>query len=63
MLVIPNFNLPFKIETHALRYGVGVVLILTKRPIPCYGHTLAMRDRAKPMYERKLMIVVLTVKR
>ncbi|KAA0067391.1 transposon Tf2-1 polyprotein isoform X1 [Cucumis melo var. makuwa] len=32
-----------------------------KRPIAFYSHTLAMRDRAKSVYERELMAVVLAV--
>ncbi|KAA0058232.1 Ty3/gypsy retrotransposon protein [Cucumis melo var. makuwa] len=33
------------------------------RPIAYYSHTLALRDRARPVYERELMAVVLAVQR
>ncbi|KAA0034862.1 Transposon Tf2-9 polyprotein [Cucumis melo var. makuwa] len=57
MLALLDFNQPFEIEIDASCYGVGAVLIQAKRPITYYSHTLALRDRARPVYERELMIV------
>ncbi|TYK04547.1 mini-chromosome maintenance complex-binding protein [Cucumis melo var. makuwa] len=44
-------------------FGVGPVLVQNKRPMAFFSHTLAVRDRAKLIYERELMVVVLVVQR
>ncbi|KAA0033837.1 Ty3/gypsy retrotransposon protein [Cucumis melo var. makuwa] len=59
VLALPNFTQPFEIETDASGYGFGAMLIQASRPTAYYSHTLALRDRARPDYERELMVVVL----
>ncbi|KAL0533703.1 hypothetical protein IC582_027744 [Cucumis melo] len=59
VLALPNFTQPFEIETDASGYGVGAMLIQASRPTAYYSHRLALRDRARPDYERELMVVVL----
>ncbi|KAA0036964.1 ty3-gypsy retrotransposon protein [Cucumis melo var. makuwa] len=63
ILVLPKFDQLFEIETDVSGFRIGVVLIQAKWPIAFYNHTLAMRDRGRPVYERELMTVVLAYQR
>ncbi|TYK28908.1 Transposon Tf2-6 polyprotein [Cucumis melo var. makuwa] len=63
VLAMPDFNLPFEIETDASGYGVGVALTQAKRPIAYFSRTLNMRDKAIPVYEKELITIVFAVQR
>ncbi|KAA0062047.1 Retrotransposable element Tf2 [Cucumis melo var. makuwa] len=60
---MPDFNLPFEIEIDASGYGVRAVLTQAKRPIAYFSRTLSIWDKARLVYERKLIAVVFAVQR
>ncbi|XP_038891674.1 uncharacterized mitochondrial protein AtMg00860-like [Benincasa hispida] len=61
VLALPDFNRPFKVETDASGYGIGVVLVQQKRSITFYSHTLSLQDHTKLVYERELLVVVMVM--
>lgn len=61
VLALLDFNHPFEVETDTSRHRVGAVLAQKRKQIVYFSHTLSLRDRAKPVYERELMVVVMAV--
>lgn len=62
-VALPDFSLPFEVEIDALGHGVGAMLAQQQRPMAYFSHNLSLRDRAKPVYERELMVVVMAMQR
>ena len=56
VLALPDFSSTFELEANASGYGIEVVLMQTKKSIAYFSHTLAVRGRVKPVYERELMV-------
>ncbi|KAA0047182.1 reverse transcriptase [Cucumis melo var. makuwa] len=59
MLALPDWSLPFVIETDASGFGLGAVLSQNGHPIAFFSQKLSSRAQAKSIYEREMMAVVL----
>lgn len=63
ILAIPNFRIPFVVETDASGKGLGAVLSQSQHPIAYFCKALAIRGEAKSIYEEELMAIVLAIQK
>lgn len=61
ILVMPNFQRPFVVETDASGYGVRDDLSQEDHSVAYYTKVLGMRALLMSKYERELMAIVLAV--
>jgi len=54
VLVLPNFNQPFVLETDASSLGIGAVLTQNNHPIAFFSQTLTSRMQQKSAYSREM---------
>ncbi|XP_073355335.1 uncharacterized protein [Aegilops tauschii subsp. strangulata] len=58
VLALPNFNVPFTLETDASGYGIGVVLMQEGRPLAYYSSSLCPRNVALSTYEKEALAIL-----
>ena len=63
VLALPDWSLPFMVETNASGSGLGAVLSQNGHLIAFFSQKLSPRAQSKSIYERELMAVVLSVQK
>ena len=63
VLALPDWNIPFTIETDASDVGLGAVISQNGNLIAFFSQKLSTRAQNKSIYERELMAVVLSVQK
>lgn len=61
MLALPDFSLPFVVETYACDVGIRVVLIQHGQPIAYLSKLLSLQHQALSVYDKELLALVLAV--
>ncbi|WVZ53351.1 hypothetical protein U9M48_004311 [Paspalum notatum var. saurae] len=63
VLALPNFNLPFTMETDACGEGIGVVLMQQGQPIAYLSKGLSDKHKSLSIYEKEFLAVILAVEK
>ncbi|XP_035823161.1 uncharacterized protein [Zea mays] len=61
VLALPNFSLPFCLETDASNHGVGAVLLQSGHPIAYLSKALGPRSQGLSTYEKEFLAILIAV--
>jgi hypothetical protein len=63
VMALPNFSLPFTLETDASGNGLGAVLMQEGRPIAYFSRTIGVKASAMSTYEKEALAILEALKR
>jgi hypothetical protein len=63
LLRLPNFSIPFILETYACKSGLGAVLMQEGRPIAFYTQCLGPKTNAQSVYEKEALAILHALKK
>jgi hypothetical protein len=63
LLRLPNFSIPFVLETDACSSGLGAVLMQEGRPIAFYSQSLGPKMSAQSVYEKEALAILHALKK
>jgi hypothetical protein len=63
VMALPNFSLPFTLETNACGTGIGAVLMQQGKPIAYFSKTLGIKNAAMSTYDKEALAILEALKR
>jgi hypothetical protein len=63
LLALPNFSLPFTLETDASNTRLGAVLMQEASPLAFISKSLGPQNSAKSVYEKEAMAILEALKK
>ena len=61
VLVLPNFDQPFCVETDACDSGVGAVLTQQGHPVAFYSKALGLKNKQLSIYEKEFLAIMMAI--
>ena len=61
VLALPNFQLPFIVETDACVEGIGAVLMQSGQPIAYLSKALGDKHKSLSIYEKEFLALIMAV--
>jgi hypothetical protein len=63
LLRLPDFSIPFTLETDACATGLGAVLMQEGRPLAFYSQCLGQKASAQSIYEKEALAILHALKK